>query len=250
MNRVLPWTPESALLGNLVAGADPEDRIAVDEPNLPRLRAATEELSWLLGRGYAEAAALKLVGDHYQLTKRQRMMVRRCAATEAEIARRLAGRREDIAGLAVAVDGFNQLVTTERGLAGGAVLRGRDGVVRDVASVHGTWRRSEKTDEALDRLVAELSEAASVAWILDAPVSNSGRLATMLRARGVVDVRLEVRADAALLETGATLATSDGPLLERCLHWVPLAERALRTAGIEAVDLTSNRPGLDHPSEH
>src|SRR5262249_11806265 len=81
------------------------------------------------------------------------------------------------------VDGFNQLVTIERALAGGAILRGRDSALRDIASVHGTWRRSESTQQAI-ALVARSLPASGVAWVLDAPVSNSGRLAQLLREQG------------------------------------------------------------------
>lgn len=134
-------------------------------------------------------------------------------------------------------------MTTERGLAGGAVIRGRDGVIRDVASVHGTWRRSRHTAEALDRLAEALAGAASAVWILDAPVSNSGRLAALIRERAPFEVRLEAEADAALLATGAALATSDGPLIDRAERWLPLAELALSAAGIEPVDLSGEAPG-------
>ncbi|MEO1229186.1 MAG: DUF434 domain-containing protein [Myxococcota bacterium] len=222
-----------------MAGAHPEDARALAERDLSRLRAATYELSWLLSRGYADGAALSLVGNKHQLGQRQRMMVRRCSATEAEVAARRSRRVEDPSGWEVAVDGFNQLVTTERGLAGGAVLRGRDGVVRDVASVHGTWRRSERTDAALDLLVEGLQSVRRVVWILDAPVSNSGRLAGFIRSRGDFEVRLEASADRALASTGWVVATSDGPLIEKCPGYLPLAELALRSRGIEAVDLGS-----------
>lgn len=223
-----------------MAGADPEDRAAVIAQHRPRLRAAVHELSWLLGRGYAEKAALKLVGDKHQLSARQRMVVRRCAATDAEVEGRTAHRVDALEGAHLVIDGFNQLVTVERGLAGGAVLRGRDGVIRDVASVHGTWRRSARTGPALDLLLGATRGATRATLILDAPVSNAGRLAAIVRARGV-EARLEAQADARLLEAaarpGAVLASSDGPLLDRAPRWFPLAEHALANAGIEPVDL-------------
>ena len=221
-----------------VAGADPEDAQAVAESFIPRLRSATMELAWLLDRNYSDVAALKLVGDRHLLTKRQRMVIRRCAIPAREVEARQGGRRASPVGLTIAVDGFNQLVTTERGLAGGAIIRGRDGVVRDIASVHGTWRRSDRTPAALDLLIEALDGAASVVWILDSPVSNSGRLAALIRERGPFEVRLEARADQALVETGGIVASSDGPVIERAPGWLPLAELALRNAGIEPVDLS------------
>lgn len=220
-----------------MAGRDPVEDEAFAERHLPRLRLAVDELSWLLGRGYAPDAALGVVGDHHQLTRLQRTAVRRCACPDA--AREERRRRWSEQAHRVAVDGFNQLVTLERGLAGGVVLRGRDGALRDVAGVHGTWRRTDGTATALDALVAALGSADAV-WVLDRPVSNSGRLAGMLRERGPWQVELSDRADSRLLELaadGRALATSDGGLLDRCGPWTSLVERAIAGRDVRVVEL-------------
>ena len=47
------------------------------------------DLSWLLGRGYAIVSAVKLVGDRWSLTERQRMAVRRAACSDEARAGRL-----------------------------------------------------------------------------------------------------------------------------------------------------------------
>jgi hypothetical protein len=225
-----------------MASADPTDPKTFAERALPRMRRAAAELSWLLERGYADAAALALVGDHHQLDRRQRMAVRRAACPESARLARVQRRVTALGGRPVAVDGFNQLVTTERALAGGAVFRGRDGALRDVAGVHGTWRRSDTTAAALERLVEALRAAGAgpATWVLDAPVSNSGRLAAMIRELDpAFDVRTSDRADSELLELargGAVLATGDGPLLERCEAWIGLVELALPD-GAWVVDL-------------
>jgi hypothetical protein len=105
--------------------------------------------------------------------------------------------------------------------------------MRDVAGVHGSWRRSERTEEALDALgrALEATGAGRCAWVLDAPISNSGRLAGLIRERlPEADVRTADAADAALLALaaeGAVLATSDGGLLDRCGPWTGLVARAL-----------------------
>ena len=62
-------------------------------------------------------------------------------------------------------------------------------------------------------------------WVLDAPVSNSGRLAATLRERWTVE--LADNADRRLLELAAEgrwLATSDSVLLDRAAGWVGLCE--------------------------
>ena len=54
----------------------------------PVLRAAVADLSWLLSRGYAEPSALKLVGDRFQLTERQRIAVMRSACSDQALQHR------------------------------------------------------------------------------------------------------------------------------------------------------------------
>lgn len=203
-------------------GADPEDARAFRPEALPALVDAVADLSWLRGRGYAEDAALKLVGDKHQLASRQRKAVQRAACSDEEL--RL--RREHLRPLEgpIAVDGFNVLIGLERALSGGPLFRGRDGALRDIAGVHGTWRRSGVTGEAVERLAATLPREAVV--VLDRPVSNSGRLAATLRERsgeGSLGWVVEVvdHADRRLVELGLPVATGDGWILDR-RPWVDL----------------------------
>ncbi|HKC63808.1 MAG TPA: DUF434 domain-containing protein, partial [Pyrinomonadaceae bacterium] len=93
-------------------GAHPADRELFAQENLWRLRAAISELSWLLNRGYAMKAALKLVGDQYNLTERQRLAVSRAVCTDAQ--RRLRGAHclpvQTIENEDLVVDGFNLII--------------------------------------------------------------------------------------------------------------------------------------------
>lgn len=195
------------------------------------LRTAVGELSWLLERGYAESAATTLVGDHHQLTRRQRLAVRRCACPEPDRVSRM-GRRERVGSRPIAVDLLNQLVTLERAHAGGAVLMGRDGALRDVAGVHGSWRRAEHTEVVLGNLAARLDGVDAV-LVLDSPVSNTGRLAAWWRERASGQrwtVELTLTADRRLIELGTNgraVATSDGAILDRCGPWVSLIAELL-----------------------
>ncbi len=215
-------------------GPHPEDERLFRPEILPRLREAAGDLRWLLARGYAVEAALTLVGDHFQLTRRQRIALARATCADPEARR---AKRVDLAGAEVAVDGFNQIVTVEAALSGGLVLRGQDGLCRDLASVHGSYRAVTETERALDLLLASLAPAARVIWVLDRPVSNSGRLAARLRERGA-EVILEDNADRALLELGLPLCSSDGPLLDRARAHVDLVGGVLAgLPGVWVVDL-------------
>lgn len=217
------------------------------------LALATSELSWLLGRGYAEPSSLKLVGDRHHLRQRQREAVRRSAAAPDRVQgreqRRL--RWDALRGRALAIDGFNCIIVLESALSGGVLFRGRDGVLRDIASVHGNYRRVSATMEALQRLGSALADAApaTVTWYLDRPVSNSGRLAAWIREEGARwnarwQVELPFDADQAVLESGAAVATADGAVLDGCGPWIDLAGEVIERAvpGAWVVDLRDPPP--------
>ena len=206
--------------------ADPE---LFDAARHADLRAAVSDLSWLLGKGYAEPSSLKLVGDRYRLRQRQRTAVRRSTSTPAAASDRR-NRRLDIDALRgrhVAVDGFNVVIIVETALSGGVVLRGLDTACRDLASVDGSYRRVEATAEALSRIREVLVEAqpASVTWALDRPVSNSGRLRGFLLEAApdsTWTVELPHDADQAVVDHGGVVASGDGNVLDRCDAWVDL----------------------------
>lgn len=165
-------------------GAHPDDAKLFSKAALPALRSAVADLSWLLTRGYSVKAALDLVGDHHGLIVRQRQAVRRCACAKAERAERIARSTspERMPGAPLWVDGFNVLTTVEAALGGGVLLAARDGALRDMASVHGSYRPVEETRPAI-RALADVLEERKVErcrWLLDAPVSNSGRLKAIL----------------------------------------------------------------------
>src|SRR5712692_3344159 len=96
-------------------GAHPEDRKLFAEQQIPDLRAAVGELSWLLSRNYSLNGALKLVGDRYTLTDRQRLAVARAACSDQSKARRLHSlvSAEAVADEDLIVDGFNLIITVE-----------------------------------------------------------------------------------------------------------------------------------------
>jgi hypothetical protein len=135
-----------------------------------------------------------------------------------------------LAGASLYVDGFNQLITIEVALSGGLVLRGHDGALRDLASVHGTYRTITETPTALQALGAYLTprHVRAVHILLDAQVSNAGQLASRMRALAATHawpwhVQLVPSADAALRQTEAIVATSDSGILDAAVRWFDLA---------------------------
>src|SRR5439155_3832987 len=92
-------------------GAGPEDHILFTPENQPILRHAVADLSWLMSRGYASPSAVKIVGDRYELTERQRSAVRRCACDDAALSARTSRRvaHGSLAGKTLLIDGYNVL---------------------------------------------------------------------------------------------------------------------------------------------
>lgn len=234
-------------------GPHPADRALFGEAWVAPLRAAVAELGWLLSRGYATPSSLKLVGDRHRLRERQRTAVLRACCSDAAVADRLERRRPiaSLAGGALAIDGFNVLTTIEAALAGGVVLRGRDGCHRDMASMHGSYRRVVETVPAA-RLVGEVLAAAgvgSVRWLLDRPVSNSGRLKASLEAIAAEQgydwvVELVPDPDPLLSDASTVVATADSGILDVCGAWCDLARGVVeqRVPSAWIVDLGDRPP--------
>jgi len=213
-------------------GAHPQDRQLFGLEQQPRLRSATFELSWLLTRGYTVTSSLKLVGDRYDLDARQRVAVARCACGDDEFQRR---RRHEVQGADLRhqelwIDGYNVLTSLEAALSGGVILSARDGTYRDMASMHGSYRKVAETLPAIDLLgdVVAQYDVAACHWYLDQPVSNSGRLKTVLQeaaARHGWNWRVELVADpdAVLIGTDEIVASADSRILDQTARWFNLA---------------------------
>jgi len=212
-------------------GAHPADRKLFSADQLPPLREAVADLSWLLGRGYSINSALKLAGDRYDLTLRQRLAVSRASCSDRQKDYRQNNRLtpDEIKGKSLAIDGFNLIVTMEAALSGGVLIGCRDGCIRDLSSVHGSYRAVEETERAIRVIGEALAQKTSeqVLWLLDKPVSNSGRLAQKIRdlAREhnwpwAVDVVMNP--DRELRSSDQIVVTSDSMILDRPVKWVNL----------------------------
>lgn len=213
-------------------GPHPEDAESFAPGVWPRLQSAVNDYSWLLSRGYAEPSAIKVVGDRYALHQRQRMAVVRCACTDAALKTRTSKLipPESAGSQPLWIDGLNVLTTVEVALGGGLVLAARDGAYRDIAGVHGTYRKVEETRPAIEAVGQTLAgmHLANCAWLLDSPVGNSGRLGQLLlevaeKSRWNWQVRITRNPDAELIATHEIVATADSIILDGCGRWVNLA---------------------------
>jgi hypothetical protein len=200
------------------------------------LRAAADDLSWLLERHYGIDSALQLVGNRYRLNQRQRQAVARVAAAPSAVVSRQHRRipLAEITGRRVAIDGFNLLILLETALSGGYIFCGKDGTYRDLSSVHGSYKRVRQTQASIHRVGEALRPAAVVTWYFDAPVSNSGRLKTILREIGEkkgynwsVELVNNPDRDLVALPDEVVIVTSDSWVLDHGGTWCNLGRELL-----------------------
>jgi hypothetical protein len=234
-------------------GPHPSDAKLFAPEIIPQLCSATEDFSLLLTKGYADKSALKLVGDKFFLTQRQRLAVMRSSCSDQQFASRNQ-RRVDINNLAdksIAIDGYNLLITIEAAMSGGILFKGRDGCVRDLASIHGTYRKVAETIPALELIGKFLEEQKikNAFWLLDSPVSNSGRLKTLIgklaeKNSWPWNIELSINPDYELVRIEDVVVSSDSVVLDGCTKWTNLAAEIItqKITAATVLDLSLSRP--------
>lgn len=216
-------------MANAKRGFMPTDERDFGEKRLPVLRAAAEEVYYLLNRGYPVNSATTFVGDRHQLSERQRLALARTVSPKERIDSRLERRVESIAGETIYIDGFNVIIGLEIAFSDSMLFKCMDSTVRDLAGLHGTYRLIKQTDQAVKALLdafEELKVGRAVIY-LDRPVSNSGRLKQRIYelADGIsfeLEVQTEDRVDT-LLKTKPLIASADAIILDECDKWFDLA---------------------------
>jgi len=230
-------------------GPHPKDNELFSKNAVTQIRLALKDFSMLLTKGYADKSALKLVGDRFNLTQRQRLAIMRTACSDQQLLSRAQRCRQidDIAGQPLVIDGYNLLITIEAAMSGSIVFKARDGCFRDLASIHGTYRKVTETIPAV-KLIAhflEENKVTNVKWLLDSPVSNSGRLKTIIAEltddnQCNWDIQLLTNPDAELIRTDMAIATADSAVLDQCKTWINLAREIIedRLPQTRIVDLS------------
>lgn len=235
-------------------GPHPADSQIFSIQLVPSLQQATGHLSWLLSRGYAAPSSLKLVGDRFDLVLRQRMAVMRSACSDAALQERRtrAVSPNEITGASLEIDALNLLITLEAALAAGVILSARDGTYRDMASIHGSYRKVAQTRQAIELVGKYLRQrgVANVLWRVDRPVSNSGRLrATLLDFAAEHQfpwrVCLDDDPDPVLGSEYELVVSADSIVLDRSRRWANLARWIIDSAltGVWIVPMTSDSRG-------
>jgi hypothetical protein len=199
---------------------------------VPDLWKAAQDLRFLLNRGYPRDASLQLIGNRYNLDRDYRHLLRRGVfpASLAEQRKNKKVSLEEIRGKGLAIDGYNCLITLESALKGKTVLLADDAFIRDISGVSRTYRESPETTQALglimDLLIA--ADPSECLFLLDAPISASGKLAArirdLLKEHGIAGDAQAVKVpEQIMVGYQGIIATSDSALIDQSEHVFDLA---------------------------
>ena len=224
---------------NAKRGYVPDDEKNFSPAALETMRTASRHITYLINEGHDLKQASTFVGNHFLLSERQRLAIMRSLATREQLDRRKA--KEKIAGSEVWIDGFNTIITLEVMFSDSILFAGMDGTIRDLAALRGTYRIIPETRDAVQMLLDMLKEmdVESVHILLDEPVSNSGRLKTLITDAGEsypfnLDIRI-LKAVDKVLYGKENVITSDSIILDQCKSWVNVVARCLVRKGADVI---------------
>ena len=205
-------------------GYVPEDEKQFTGTQLELLIKAAREVQFLLDRGYEIKPTTTFIGNHYMFSERQRLALARMVSPMERITERkskeLLQKEEKKLPKTVHIDGFNTIITLE------VALSGSPGTIRDLAGLRGTYRIIDQTKEAIMRILQQLDvlKIENACFYLDAPVSNSGRLSSLIMEcadKYNVSVKTQVINDVdRVLEQLAGVISGDAIILNNCVSWL------------------------------
>ena len=198
------------------------------------LSVCADDITYLLNRGYPYKSAVTFVGNHYLLAERQRnALMRICVNDEMLKTRRSKQLSKLEENCTVNIDAFNAVVLMETALSESMLLKGRDGCYRDLSGLAGTYAVIEKTDPAIERIIAKLQEnhVKNAVWWIDAPVSNSGRLKQHIAEKAEemnfpIDIQMVRNADTELMKLDHVIS-GDSVVITECISWFNLYEKLI-----------------------
>ncbi|WP_308779906.1 DUF434 domain-containing protein [uncultured Clostridium sp.] len=210
-------------------GYVPTDEKEFKGDNLNKLYKASEDLVYLLNRGYKIKGASTFIGNHYLLSERQRLALIRGISKNDDIKTRKYKEVNDFSGTKVIhIDGFNTIITLEVALSNSLIIKAMDETIRDLAGLRGTYSVIDKTEIAI-KLIGDFlldHEIEKTVFYLDKPVSNSGRL-KMKILEIFKDTELQIEVENidnvdSVLKSKENVVTSDAIILDNCISWINL----------------------------
>jgi hypothetical protein len=206
--------------------------LVFDMLNTEDLQEAAKDFRYFLNRGYPRRAALELVGNRYGLISDQRQLLHRGVFSNAGSRFRLKKKIHIREALHkdLAIDGYNVIITLEAGLSGRPLILGDDGFIRDISGLSGNFKKTEKTEEALQWIFDILKKVKPhrTLFLFDAPISMSGQLAKEVRDRlkseSLLGDAMAVKVpEKILIGFPGVIATSDTAIIDRSPKVVDLA---------------------------
>ena len=167
----------------------------------------------------------------------------RSVATDEQLAGRKARQVpiSELDGKEVWIDGFNTIITLEVMLSRGILFECMDGTIRDLAALRGTYRLIPETKEAVLMMFETLQRAriSKATILLDEPVSNSGRLKSLIAEIGEefafgLDIQILRDVDQSLYGKGSVI-TTDSVIMDHCVGWVNLAAECMKEKGKQGI---------------
>ena len=213
---------------NAKRGYVPDDDKNFSPEAIEKMRIASRHIRYLINEGYDLKQASTFVGNHFVFSERQRLAMVRSIATEVQLGNRRSKEKNNVSGSEVWIDGFNTIITLEVMLSDSILLDCMDGTIRDLGALRGNYRIIPETREASKVLLDALKDmdVALVHILLDKPVSNSGRLKTLVAEEGEntsfgLDIQVISEVDKTLWDK-ENVITSDSIILDHCKSWINL----------------------------
>lgn len=208
-------------------GYVPTDEKEFKNQNLYKLYKASDDLLYLLNRGYKIKGASTFVGNHYLLSERQRLALVRGISKYDDVIKRKDKEITNLSNIEVVhIDGFNTIITLEVALSNSLIIKSMDETIRDLAGLRGTYSIIDKTEIAI-KLIGEFlleHKIKKAIFYLDRPVSNSGRLKMkILELFEGSELQIEVEnidnVDS-VLKSKENVVSSDAIILDNCISWI------------------------------
>lgn len=220
-------------------GCVPDDERNFSPKGIETMRLASRHVRYLINEGYDLKQATVFVGNHFLLSERQRLAVMRSLATRKQLNSREDKRINiaDLAGCDVWIDGFNTIITLEVLFCDSILLECMDGTIRDLAALRGTYRIIPETHNAVRLLLDILGtmKIRSATILLDAPVSNSGRLKALIAEiwqNCPFSLNIQIMKDVdRVLYRKENVISSDSVILDHCISWINLVPECLKRHG-------------------
>ncbi len=226
---------------NAKRGYLPEDERNFSPAAILVMKTASRHICYLLNEGYELKPASTFVGNHFVLSERQRLAIARSIATDEKLKIRGVKEKTALDGEEVWIDGFNTVITLEVLFSDSILFECMDKTIRDLAALRGTYRIIPETEKAVHALFDTLKEQKikTAHILLDEPVSNSGRLKTLLAEIGEgypfeLDIQILKAVDSALWDKDNVI-TTDSIILDRCIGWFNLMKICVQKHGAKTL---------------